>query len=205
MIINRIWTSVMIHVYYHEGTFSLSQMSMPYSLCFCDTCNIQGLIIGISIPSSISLPTFPFACSHDIPSPCLVTCCNIGWISLSGRRVSSVTRMRKSHSRWTLLNLFVWHTQETSFQSPSYVMTVDAIKAASRCSDYVVTSWSKEHVTTFLIIVTWTSWHDCVTKMLGMSIMAFTQWHEPYLSSDVLVTWSGDWSSVDQWASIEVY
>jgi hypothetical protein len=84
MIINRIWTSVMIHVYYHEGTLSLSQMSMPYSLCFCDTCNIQVLIIGISIPSSISLPTFPFTCSRDIPSPCLVTCCNIGWISLSG-------------------------------------------------------------------------------------------------------------------------
>jgi hypothetical protein len=30
------------------------------------------------------------------------------------------------------------------FQSPSYVMTVDAIKGASRCCDYVVTSWSKE-------------------------------------------------------------
>jgi hypothetical protein len=37
-----------------------------------------------------------------------------------------------------------------TFQSPSYVMTVDAIKAASRCSDYVVTSQSKELITLFL-------------------------------------------------------
>jgi hypothetical protein len=32
------------------------------------------------------------------------------------------------------------------------VMTVDAIKAVSRCSDYVVTSRSKELITLFLVI-----------------------------------------------------
>jgi hypothetical protein len=37
-----------------------------------------------------------------------------------------------------------------TFQSPTYVMMVDAIKAASRCSDYVVTSQSKELITLFL-------------------------------------------------------
>jgi hypothetical protein len=48
---------------------SLPQMSMSYSLCFCDTCNIRDLIVGISIPSSISLPTLLFTRSRDILSP----------------------------------------------------------------------------------------------------------------------------------------
>jgi hypothetical protein len=39
-----------------------------------------------------------------------------------------------------LLNQPLWRTQETPFQSPSYVMTVDAIRVASRKSDYVITS-----------------------------------------------------------------
>jgi hypothetical protein len=48
-------------------------------------------------------------------------------------------------------------TQETPFQSPSYVTTVDAIKASSGSSDYDMISRSKDEVTTFLIIVTLTS------------------------------------------------
>jgi hypothetical protein len=47
----------------------LLQTSMSYSFCFCDTCNIWDLIIGISIPSSILLPTLLFTRSRDIPSP----------------------------------------------------------------------------------------------------------------------------------------
>jgi hypothetical protein len=55
------------------------QSSMSYSFCFCDTCNIWGLIIGISIPSSISLPTLSFTLSVIFHPLDLVTCCNIGW------------------------------------------------------------------------------------------------------------------------------
>jgi hypothetical protein len=55
------------------------QMLMSYSFCLCDTCNIRGLIVGISIPSSISLPTLPFTRSVIFHPRDLVTCCNIGW------------------------------------------------------------------------------------------------------------------------------
>jgi hypothetical protein len=48
---------------------SLPQTSMSYSFCFCDTCNIRDLIIGIPIPSSISLLTLLFTRSCDILSP----------------------------------------------------------------------------------------------------------------------------------------
>jgi hypothetical protein len=73
----------------------------------------------------------------------LVTClqariCNCHRV---GPEYLSVTWIYKSRSWFTLLCILLWHTQETPFQSPSYVMMVDATKAASRCSDYVVTSW----------------------------------------------------------------
>jgi hypothetical protein len=52
---------------------------MAYSLSFYDTCNIEDLIIGITIPSTILLLTFLFPHSL-IFHPCdLVTCCNIGY------------------------------------------------------------------------------------------------------------------------------
>jgi hypothetical protein len=43
-----------------------------------------------------------------------------------------------------LLNLPIWRTQETPFQSTSYVKTVDAIRVFSESSDYVLTSQSKD-------------------------------------------------------------
>jgi hypothetical protein len=43
-----------------------------------------------------------------------------------------------------LLNLPLWRTQETPFQSTSYVKTVDAIRVSSESSDYVLASWSKD-------------------------------------------------------------
>jgi hypothetical protein len=55
------------------------QTSMSYSHCFSDTCNIRDLIVGISIPSSISLPILPFTRSVIFHPRDLVTCCNIGW------------------------------------------------------------------------------------------------------------------------------
>jgi hypothetical protein len=41
-----------------------------------------------------------------------------------------------------LLNLPLWGTQETPFQSTSYVKTVYAIRLSSKSSDYVITSQS---------------------------------------------------------------
>jgi hypothetical protein len=55
------------------------QMSMSYFFCFYDTCNIRDLIVGISIPSSILLPTLSFTRSVIFHPHDLVTCCNIGW------------------------------------------------------------------------------------------------------------------------------
>jgi hypothetical protein len=52
---------------------------MYYSLCFYDTCNIQDLIVSISIPSSFSLPILTFTRSVIFHPRDLVTCCNIGW------------------------------------------------------------------------------------------------------------------------------
>jgi hypothetical protein len=50
----------MIHVYSRRSVIVEPQTSMSYSLCFYDTSNIRDLIIGITIPSSISLPTMSF-------------------------------------------------------------------------------------------------------------------------------------------------
>jgi hypothetical protein len=43
-----------------------------------------------------------------------------------------------------LLYLPLWRTQETPFQSTSYVKMVDAIRVCSESSDYVLTSRSKD-------------------------------------------------------------
>jgi hypothetical protein len=112
MIINWIWISMMIPVHSRSTSVIKPQTSISYSLCFCDTCNIRDLIIGISIPSSISLPTLPFTRSRDIPSP---------WPShmlqhwMKSHRVGleylSVTRKNKSRSwciRLNIDNLVLW-------------------------------------------------------------------------------------------------
>jgi hypothetical protein len=121
------------------------------------------------------LPTLPFTRSVISHPRDLVTCCNIRWIS------SSVPRVSFRHAEEKIILLV--HTPQptpleylkTLFQSRSYRVTVDAIKAAAGCSDYNVTSQSKDWVTTSLIIATWTWWHDRVTILnLGMSIMALS-------------------------------
>jgi hypothetical protein len=63
---------------------------MSYSLSFCDTCNVRDLIIGATIPRSISLPTcatlFFLVVFHPRDQ---VTCCAaLDAISPSGPRVS---------------------------------------------------------------------------------------------------------------------
>jgi hypothetical protein len=68
MIINWIWTSVMIPVYSHEGICRYCKCWCPIPFCLCDTWNIRDLIVDIFIPSSISLPTLPFTRSRDTPS-----------------------------------------------------------------------------------------------------------------------------------------
>jgi hypothetical protein len=87
-----------------------------------------------------------------------------------GPEYLSFTWMDISRSWCTCLNLVLWHTQETPFQSPSYMMTVDAIKGASRCSDYIVTSWSKELITLFLSYMQcWTfDWSICIKSALSV-------------------------------------
>jgi hypothetical protein len=144
MIISGTRMSIMTHVHSWRTFVVEPQTSISYSLCFCDTCNIRDLIIGIFIHSSISLPTLPFIRSVIFNSRDLVTCCNIGWISASGPRVSF------RHVEEQILLLV--HTPQptpleypkTPFQSPCYRVTVDAIKAATGCSDYNVTSQSKD-------------------------------------------------------------
>jgi hypothetical protein len=61
-----------------QGLFDIN-IFIIFIPCFYDTCNIQDLIIGIIIPSSISLPTLPFTHFRDIPS--------LDVISTSGPRV----------------------------------------------------------------------------------------------------------------------
>jgi hypothetical protein len=132
----------------------------------------------------------------------LVTClqariCNCHRV---GPEYLSVTWMDKSRSWCTRLNLLLWHTQETPFQSPSYVMMVDAIKAASRCSDYVVTSWSKELIILFLSYMQcWTyDWSNCINSALGVFPSCPT-W--PQCSLTHLSMIRKPWSSDDTWAS----
>jgi len=48
---------------------SLNRKCRVLSLCLFDTCFIRDMIVGIIIPSSISLPTMHFTHSHDISSP----------------------------------------------------------------------------------------------------------------------------------------
>jgi hypothetical protein len=135
MIINGIWISLMIHVY-SRGTFIIElQTLMSYSLCFCDTCNIRDLIVGISISSSILLPTLPFTRSVILHPPGLVTCCNIGWNLTSGPRVSFCHVEEQIPLLMHTPQHTPLETQRHILSHPVKVETVDAIKASSRSSD----------------------------------------------------------------------
>jgi hypothetical protein len=121
---------------FHHWTANVDVL-FPLFLWYC---NIRYLIVDITIPSSISLTILLFTRSM-IFHPCdLVTCCNIGWISPSGPKVSF------RHVEEQILLLV--HTPQptpleylnTPFQSPCYRVTVDVIKAFAGCSDYNVTS-----------------------------------------------------------------
>jgi hypothetical protein len=78
---------------------------------FCDTCNIRDLIVDIFIPSSISLPTFPF-----IPSPWP---CHMLQHWMKSHRVGleylSITRINKSHSWCIRLNILHWKPKRHLF------------------------------------------------------------------------------------------
>jgi hypothetical protein len=68
-----------IHVHSRSSFIVEPQTSMSYSLCFCDTCNIRDLIIGITIPSLILLPILPFTRSVIFHHRDLDTCYNISY------------------------------------------------------------------------------------------------------------------------------
>jgi hypothetical protein len=139
MIINRIWTSVMIPVYSHEGI-------CRYHKCWCPIPFVS-VILAMSevwsLVSSYLVQSDYRHCHLLVPMIFhprdLVTCYNIGWISPSGPRVS----FRHTEEHIPLLMHTRQHTpletQETPFQSPYYWVTVDAIKASSGSSDYI---WS---------------------------------------------------------------
>jgi hypothetical protein len=134
MIINRIWISVMIPMYSHEGTLSLPQMLMSYSFCFYYTCNIWDLIIGIFIPGSISLPTLPFSRSHDIPSSwpshMLQHCMNLTEWAQS----IFLSRGRTNPAPDAYASIYSIGNPIDTF-SAYYRVTVDTIKTSSRSSD----------------------------------------------------------------------
>jgi hypothetical protein len=116
MIINRIGISMMIPMHSRRTFVIEPQMLMSYSLCFCDTCNIQDLIIGISIPSSISLPTLPFTCSRDIPSPWPSHMLKNWMISHRvGPEYLSVMQKNKSRSWCICLNILHWKPKRYLF------------------------------------------------------------------------------------------
>jgi hypothetical protein len=125
----------------HEGLFVVEpQMSMFHSLCFCDTCNIRDLIVGISRPSSISLSTLSFTRSV-IFHPCdLVTCRNIGW-NLTEWAQSIIPSHRRtkptldSHAS----TYSIGKPKRYLFSHPVKVVMVDAIKTSSGSSDL---TWS---------------------------------------------------------------
>jgi hypothetical protein len=139
---------------------------------------------------------------HDIPFPLpshmLQHWMKYDWV---GPEYLSFTRKNKSCS-WRIL-LYILHLKCKDTFSVTE-LTCDGWCNQSFCqkSWLNMISWSKDlgyNVSYYhnMNIVTQSSY---IIK-LGVPIMAFTQCHEPHSQLDVIVTWSGKWSSVDQWAS----
>jgi hypothetical protein len=93
---------------------------------------------------SILLPTMLFHSSMIVHRRDLVTCCAA---LMCSHRVGTEYHIFQVDEKISLLAkllyLPLWRTQETPFQSTSYVKTVDAIRVSSESSDYVLTSRSK--------------------------------------------------------------
>jgi hypothetical protein len=105
------------------------------------------------IPGSILLPTILFNSSMIVHLHNLVTCCTTLMYS---HRVGPEYHICQVDEQIPLLaillNLPLWRTQCTPFQSTCYVMTVNAIRVSSEISDYVLTSWSKDGAVTLLTL-----------------------------------------------------
>jgi hypothetical protein len=116
MIINRVWTSTMIHVYSPRRNFVF-------------TANVDAIFLLLlrylqyprldHLGSPYPVQSRYWNCYLLIPvifhPRDLVTCCNIGCISLSGPRVSSITRMSKSRSWSIRLNILHWKPERHLF------------------------------------------------------------------------------------------
>jgi hypothetical protein len=202
MIINRIWTSVMILVYSHEGTLSLPKMSMPYSFCFCYTCNIRGLIVGIFIPSSISFTDIAINLFCDVPSPWPSHMLQ-HWMNLTEWAQSIFPSCGRTNLSWCIrLNILHWKpkwhlfshriTEWRLMQLKLPLEVVIKHDLRIRLQHHLLLQ--HEHRDTIVL-------HNNVGYVHhGMYTMTLT-----LLSIDIFVTWSKNWSSVDQWASTDVY
>ena len=106
---------------------------------FVPTLFVRGLIVGIPIPSSPSLPTNTFSRSVILHPRDLVTCLQALLMQShrEGPEYLSVTRMDKSRSWSILLNVSLWNTWVAPVWSPCYGVMVDAIRASSGESDYI--------------------------------------------------------------------
>jgi hypothetical protein len=164
---------------------------MYISLCFADTSNpkIWSSIFMYLVQSYYRLVLFNSY--RDIPSSWPSHTLRSYGCNLTKRAQSMiyVMRMNKSHPWFIRLNILLWKTQETPFQSPCYDVTVDAIKASSGMIKYNLLVQGLSY-NAFLHIAMWTSWHYRVVILtLGMSTMAFTKWH------DLIINWcNAPWS-----------
>jgi hypothetical protein len=129
-------------VYSHEGF-------CHYRKCWClipFIWNIRGLIVGIFIPSSISLPTLPFARSRDIPSL---------WPRHMLQHWMNLTEWAQSIFRHTdeQIPLLMHMPQPTPLAYPRDTFDDGWCNQSSpRCSDYVVTCGLRNRLQHFFLL-----------------------------------------------------
>jgi hypothetical protein len=105
------------------------------------------------------------------PNPSIKSIYSVFWKPTASSRVKSFFSFNRSSAavipRTTLR---LWRTQETPFQSTSYVKTVDAIRVSSESSDYVITSRSKDKAVTLIILQR--EHHDTILLQMIMWVMS---------------------------------
>ena len=109
---NGIWKPMMTPVLPRINFIAWTINVESYSLCHCDTRLVRDLVIGIIIPSSISLPTSATLLVPLIFHPRdLVTCCNFGCNLTEWAQSLYPSRgMDKSRSWSIRLNVSLWNT-----------------------------------------------------------------------------------------------
>ena len=138
-------------------------------LLFLDTYNVWGLIIGITIPSFDLIPDIATLLVRVISHPRdLVTRCAVSrWISPSGPRVS----LRHAEEQILLLMhapqpTVIGIPERRLSDYPFSGVATNAIKAVADDSDYEWSHSLRNRILCFIIIATWTSWHDLVAILV---------------------------------------